>query len=105
MKVLQPIKYKRPYSDLPVLQKNIFHLVNAATTAHISSLALGLVLSFSGSSSSSECTLFMARSYWSSWRGAKAFSRTSEEWARRIRARTRLSIRCGSFTHFSKTES
>lgn len=83
----------------------VIHLVNAATTAHMSSLALVLALSFSGSSSSRVWTLFMPSSYWSSCSGAKAFSSTSDEWARRIKERTRLSMRCGSLTHFSKTES
>ncbi|KAG7221341.1 hypothetical protein INR49_017307 [Caranx melampygus] len=45
------------------------------------------------SSSSSSRTLFMARSYWSSSSGAKAFSRTSDEWAKKMRASSRLSIR------------
>lgn len=81
------------------------HLVKAATTAHSSSLVLAFMLSPSGSSSSSCRTLFMARSYWSSNKGAKAFSRTSEEWAKKMRARSRLSIRWGSFTHLSSTAS
>lgn len=85
--------------------EGVIHLVNAATTAHMSSLALALALSFSGSSSSRVWTLFMPSSYWSSWSGAKAFSKTSDEWARRIKARTRLSMRWGSLTHFSKTDS
>lgn len=55
------------------------YFVNAATTAHNSSLVFAFRLSASGSSSSSCRTLFMARSYWSSRSGAKAFSRTSEE--------------------------
>lgn len=84
---------------------NLLHLVKAATTAHSSSLVLLFMLSPSGSRSSSCRTLFMARSYWSSSSGAKAFSSTSEEWARNIRARIRLSIRWGSFTHLSSTAS
>lgn len=71
----------------------LLHLVKAATTAHSSSLVLFFMLSPSGSRSSSCRTLFMARSYWSSRSGANAFSSTSEEWARNIRARMRLSIR------------
>lgn len=58
------------------------HLVNAATTAHRTSLVLAFRHSTSGSKSRSCRTLLVAKSYCSSRRGAKAFSRTSEACAR-----------------------
>lgn len=58
------------------------HLVKAATTAHRTSLALVFTHSTSGSRSRSCRTLLVAKSYCSSSRGAKAFSSTSEAWAR-----------------------
>lgn len=101
-----------PQRTMPLECHNCFlsslwssHLVKAATTAHNSSLVLAFMLSPSGSSSSSCRTRFMARSYWSSSSGAKAFSRTSEEWAKKMSASRRLSIRWGSFTHLSSTAS
>lgn len=58
------------------------YLVNAATTAHRTSLVLAFRHSTSGSKSRSCRTLLVAKSYCSSRRGAKAFSRTSEACAR-----------------------
>lgn len=100
--LLSPVQ---PFIFKPHVHQNLLYLVKAATTAHSSSLVLVFKLSPSGSRSSSCRTLFMARSYWSSSSGANAFSSTSEEWARKIRARRRLSIRWGSFTHLSSTAS
>lgn len=91
------------YCCLSLLRET--HLVKAATTAHKSSLVLAFMLSASGSNSSSCRTLFIARSYWSSSSGAKAFSRTSEECAKKMSASNRLSIRWGSLTHLSSTAS
>lgn len=58
------------------------YLVNAATTAQRTSLVLAFRHSTSGSKSRSCRTLLVAKSYCSSRRGAKAFSKTSEAWAR-----------------------
>lgn len=58
------------------------HLVKAATTAHSTSLVPAFRHSASGSKSRSCRTRLVATSYCSSSRGANAFSRTSEAWAR-----------------------
>lgn len=58
------------------------HLVKAATTAHSTSLVPAFRHSTSGSKSRSCRTRLVATSYCSSSRGANAFSRTSEAWAR-----------------------
>lgn len=63
-------------------RSELSYLVNAATTAHRTSLVLAFRHSTSGSKSRSCRTLLVAKSYCSSKRGAKAFSRTSEAWAK-----------------------
>ncbi|KAG9480841.1 hypothetical protein GDO78_010224 [Eleutherodactylus coqui] len=59
----------------------------------------------SGSKSRRSLDRFMAMSYLSSGSVEKAFSSTSEEWASTSRDSVRLSMRCGSLTHLSKTDS
>lgn len=85
-----------------------FYLLKALTTAHMTSMLdvpVSLAHSCSGSKLSRSLTRFIAISQSSSLSGEKAFSNTSDEWAKNKSDINRLSSLLTSLHHLSNTES